>query len=772
MSFMIKTLEFDQILTKVSGYAKTERIKREILELLPSTDLLSIERSLQECVDLASMHIRLGHIPLIDDFDIHQLLQYAKIERDFNMKELLMIRLFLSMEKDVLSYFREAKRLEIPLRSINPYFERMHDHKSILDYLRKKMDEDGLIYDDASPELLKIRKEMHRYEKSLQDKLQKLLGDLSAYLNENVIVMRNDRFCLPIKDAYKNKIKGVIHDLSATKQTVYIEPDQTRAITAKLESLKIAEENEIRAIMKAMTRLIQEANQSIIENLDLFLACDFISAKTCYAESISANKPRLNDKQRIHLIKARHPLIDPHEVVPIDVEIDEYKRTLLITGPNTGGKTVALKTVGLMVLMVQSGLLVPAHEESELSVFEHVFADIGDEQSIAQSLSTFSSHLTKIVYMLEHVTDRSLVLLDEIGSGTDPNEGFSLAIAILDAFRKKNIRMMVTTHYSELKSYAYEEEYMAVASVAFDKKTLKPLYYLQMGATGSSHAFLIAQRLGLDEAVVDEAKRIHSGRQTDLARVMEKLSDEMGYVEQQKKTYMEELEKTKLAKNAYEQEMRVLNKERDHVIRAVRKKEEEKWQKVIQDAEKLLDDLQRKQHLTKPEFADLKHRIRMTDEHSEETVSQDSLGIGDDVFIIPYQQYGKIIESKNDRYRVVFGKFDLTFQASELKKEQNKPSEREPKKRVSTGGATPARRAPFELDLRGYRYDEVKPALDDAIDQALLSGTHSFRVIHGFGSGAVRNAVHDYIKRSDFIKSHRFGGEGEGLNGVTIITLK
>ncbi len=772
MSFMVKTLEFNQILTKVGSYAKTERIRKEILELLPSTDLSDIERSLQECVDLESLHIRVGRIPLIDDFDIHQLLQYAKLERDFNMKELLLIRLFLSMEQDVLNYFREARRLEIPLRSINPYFERMHDHKSILDYLRKKMDEDGLIYDDASPELLKIRKEMFRHEKSLQDKLQKLLSDLGSYLNENVIVMRNDRFCLPIKDAYKNKIKGVIHDLSATKQTVYIEPEQTRSITARLESLKIAEENEIRAIMKDMTELIQEANQSIVENLDLFLAFDFISAKTRYAESISANKPRLNDTQRIRLIKARHPLIDPREVVPIDVEIDEHKRTLLITGPNTGGKTVALKTVGLMVLMVQSGLLVPAHEESELSVFEHVFADIGDEQSIAQSLSTFSSHLTKIVYMLEHVTDRSLVLLDEIGSGTDPNEGFSLAIAILDAFRKKNIRMMVTTHYSELKSYAYEEEYMAVASVAFDKKTLKPLYYLQMGATGSSHAFLIAKRLGLDETVVDEAKRIYSGRQTDLSRVMEKLSDEMAYVEQQKKTYLDELEKTKQAKAAYEQETHVLNKERDQVIRAVRKKEEEKWKKVIQDAEKLLDDLQKKQHLTKPEFADLKHRIRITDEHSEETVSKDRLGIGDDVFIIPYQQYGKIIESKNDRYRVVFGKFDLTFQASELKKEQNAPSESEPKKHKSSGGATPARRAPFELDLRGYRYDEVKPALDDAIDRALLAGTHSFRVIHGFGSGAVRSAVHDYIKRSVFIKSHRFGGEGEGLNGVTIITLK
>ncbi|MFP4178229.1 MAG: endonuclease MutS2, partial [Acholeplasmataceae bacterium] len=460
------------------------------------------------------------------------------------------------------------------------------------------------------------------------------------------------------------------------------------------------------------------------------------------------------------------------EVVPIDVEIDEYKRTLLITGPNTGGKTVALKTVGLMVLMAQSGLLVPLDEASELSVFEHVFADIGDEQSIAQSLSTFSSHLTKIVYMLEHVTDRSLVLLDEIGSGTDPNEGFSLAIAILDAFRKKNIRMMVTTHYSELKSYAYEQEHMAVASVAFDKKTLEPLYYLQMGATGSSHAFLIARRLGLDEAIVDEAKRIHSGRQTDLARAMEKLSDEMAHVEQQKKAYREELEKTRLAKAAYEQEMHVLNKERDQVIRTVRKKEEEKWRKIIRDAEQLLSDLQKKQHLTKPEFADLKHRIRTADQRSEEAVVKDRLSVGDDVFIIPYQQYGKIIESKNDRYRVLFGKFDLVFSASELKKERSESTESEPKQRVKSAGATPRRSAPFEIDLRGYRYDEVKPALDEAIDRALLAGTHSFRVIHGFGSGAVRNAVHDYIKKSDFVKSHRFGGEGEGLNGVTIITLK
>ncbi len=773
MRFMTKTLELNLILETIARFAKTDTIKNDILTCEPSTELEYIQETLEETEDMTTLVIRSGVLPLIEDFDIHQLLKYAELERTFSIQDILYIRLFLLMERDLIKYGRELDRIKVSPKSVGKYFSSIISHRSLLELIESIMDPDGHILDDATPELSHIRKELLRQDKNLQEKLNKMLIDYSAFLNEHVIVLRNNRFCIPVKDAFKHKIKGIIHDMSASKQTIYIEPEQTRQITAEIESLKVKEEKEIEKIIYMMSEEIQKSTDSLKQNLDVFLHLDFLQSKAQYAKQIQGVKPLVNHKGLIRLVKAKHPLLNPLEAVPIDLELNDQLRILLITGPNTGGKTVALKTVGLLTLMTQCGILIPAHESSEIAIFEQVFADIGDEQSIMQSLSTFSSHLTKIIKMTEEVTENSLVLLDELGSGTDPNEGVSLAIAILNHFKQYNLRMMVTTHYSELKSYAYEEVHMGTASVAFDKKTLKPLYFLQMGTTGSSHAFLIAKRLGLSGAIIDDAQNVYKGRQSDLQKVMEKLNDEMLYLERQKEKLRNELELAKKEKQGYLLQREKLISEQDQMISKIREKEEKKWNDLKDEVRQMISQLQTKNNLSNPEIASIKYQLNQRAEQEHLNLFEEELRVGDHVFILSYQQYGTIKSIKNDEYKVRIGQFDLSFKSNDLRKEEpKKDTKKEIRKQKPMADQSPTKKASFELDLRGYRFEEVKDAMDQAIDSALLSGLSSMRIIHGFGSGAVRKAVHDYIRQSTYIASHRFGGEGEGLNGVTIITLK
>jgi DNA mismatch repair protein MutS2 len=773
MSFMTKTLELNLILEQIASYSKTKRTQTEIESLFPMTEVDKIEEALYEVLNMTELIAKFGVVPLIDDFDIEMLIQYGKVKRIYTIQELLVWRLFLKMERDVIQHFKKIEHQKIALKSIGKYVQSISNHDFVLSHFYEKMDEDGLILDHATTELFKIRKDLIRLERQLQEKMQKLLNDYQPYLNEYVVVIRNDRFCLPVKDGFKNKIKGIVHDISASKQTVYIEPEQARTITAQIESMKSLEKREIDKIVKEMSEKIHNVIESLENNLNIFLSLDMLSSKSLYALKINAYKPTINKNGQIKLIKARHPLLDPKNVVPIDIELNEHTNTLLITGPNTGGKTVALKTMGLLTLMMQCGLLVPLSEQSELAVFDQVFADIGDEQSIMQSLSTFSSHMSKIVKMLAEIKNNALVLLDEIGSGTDPNEGVSLAIALLDAFRKHDVRMIVTTHYSELKSYAYESEKMTTASVAFDKKSLQPLYYLQPGTTGSSHAFLIAKRLGLSDDIVEHAKTLYQGRQTDLAKIMEKLNEETLYVQNQKETLRLAIEEQKNAINTYEEKTDAFLKEKDQLIERIKLREEKKWDDLKREALKLINDLKEKDYLSKPEIAKLKHDLRQGFEQDDDMVSEDLIEEGNLVFILPYQQTGIVKKVKGEHYIVEFGKFELSFKAHDLKKERHQKLEK-PKTKQTTKltGSTPSKSGQMTLDLRGFRFEEVQHALDQAIDRAMLSGMSTLSVIHGFGSGAVRKAVYQYLKTTPYVKSYRFGQEGEGLNGVTILTLK
>ena len=774
MQFMTKTLEFHEILQRISQFTHTASSRLMIEELKPHTNLEEVSHILNETDDMLRIILRGSYFPFIDDFDIVQLFQYGEKHLSYSLYELMQIRLFLSMEKDIVSYVKTLKKINIDFGTIMPYIQKIKSHYHLFERLNQVMDTEGLIKDQATPRIAQIRKQLSRYDAMLQEKLQQLVKQYHQSLSDSVIVMRNERFCLCVKEAFKHKIKGVTHDISASGQTIYIEPEQTRQITANIESLKAEEKNEIHALLKQLSDEIQQDELSLRINLETFVNIDFIQAKALYAKMLNGCKPQINKDGYTNLVKAKHPLLDQKIAVPISLSIDETYKILLITGPNTGGKTVALKTLGLLTLMVQSGILIPAHESSEVAIFDQIFADIGDEQSIEQSLSTFSSHLTKIIRMLNHVSHNTLIILDEIGSGTDPHEGVSLAVAMLNAFRSHDVRMLVTTHYAELKHYAFEQTDIQTASVAFDEESLKPLYYIQMGMTGSSQAFHIAQKLGLDEKIIDDAKHIYSNKQTDVAKMMDKLNRMMQ--ENEKENMRLEQQNKALASRiqTYDKMRHDFQEEQDKLIASIKDKESKKWHQLQEEAKSMIKELEETSHLSKPESAKYKHILNQKPDKDYMEIFENTLEKGDFVYIKDYQQYGTITKIKQDKYVVKFGNFELSFNKNDLVKE-DKPNKKiittQKTRRVKTKDL-PQKQGSMRLDLRGYRYEEVYEALDQALDQALLNGLHEMTVIHGFGTGAVKNAVYAYIKSSSLIKSHRFGGEGEGLNGVTIITLK
>ncbi|MBN3490480.1 endonuclease MutS2 [Acholeplasma equirhinis] len=755
------------ILQTVSTYTFSKSASEAIIELTPQKDYKTVYDQLNTTDDCLQMIYQYGKLPFFEHYDIHNVLQKLRVSSQLSIDEFLGIRKLISME---IAFDRYQQQFESKLMKIKELILSLENHKEVLTKINQIIDHEGLVYDHASTKLSEIRRQI-KIKRTLLDKLLgQVLTKYADYLNESLIVKRNDRYVIPVKDTYKNKIKGVIHDISASGQTIYIEPDDIRQVTQDLEFLNRGELAEIEIILRDLTNRISPYQETLVKNLNIFIELDMVHAKACYAQTVQAIKPRINKEGKISLKDARHPLLDKEKVVPIDVKLSPEQPIMLITGPNTGGKTVALKTIGLFTLMMQVGLLIPANEQSELAIFDHIFADIGDEQSIQQSLSTFSSHLTKIKNMFDQMSGQSLILLDELGSGTDPVEGVSLAIAIIDEIRKnKQNRLIVTTHYSELKLYAFEQDDILNASVAFDQESLKPLYKLQLGIAGSSHALKIAKRLGLKKDVILHAENLLEGRKSNLAKSIEKLNFEQQAVE----NLREELKKKELELQkqiqSYKDKTAYLEKEKNQLLDQIKQKELKRYEKLKQEAIDLIEELSNKQSLSKPEQADLKGKLNKQ-ESVNTKLTKEKLNVGDYVYIETYQQEGEIIGIKKDKFIVAFGQFELEFSESQLRKtDKPKTTVNKPKKVAVVN--TPSKKGSYELDLRGVRFEDVKHLMDKAIDDALLSNIPSIRVIHGFGTGAVRKAVYDYIKQSSYIKSHRYGGEGEGLNGVTIISL-
>lgn len=771
MSFSLNTLEFNQIKKIISKYTYSNKANEEINNLNPSNNYSFVIEEISKTNELTQIIASYGKLPFLEYFDNIVINNETKIERIYSLEEMLYLKLYLKMENDFLNYFSKIENIN-KYQYLSSHIN-LYNHTKLFNVFEKTFIDYGEIYDDATINLKNIRTKIKKLEQDLTTKMNQLLKTYEQYLSESIIVTRNNRYCLAVKESYKNKIKGVIHDISQTKQTIFIEPELSLQISAEIELQKILEEKEIIKILANISNLVDNNYETLKSNLINLINLDIIHAKAIYSLNINGIKPNINNEGIINLINAKHPLLDLKKAVPISLKLNQNKNTLLITGPNTGGKTVALKTIGLLTIMLQSGILIPVSNESNLAVFDNVFADIGDEQSIINSLSTFSSHIANIIYFINNLTNNSLILLDELGSGTDPNEGVALAIAIIEEFNKKDVRLVVTSHYSELKTYAYESDHILTASVAFDTDTLKPLYYLQHGITGKSHARLISRRLGMKEDVINRADELYSKRETDLAKIIEKLNEENYKITEERKQLLQQkneyLNKVEQLKQLEEK----LIKQQTDVIAKITEEEQAKWELKKEEVDQLIEKIKinsDEKHL----LASLKGKLNEKVETLKITNDNEQLNIGNDVYIKPYQQYGKITNIVDDSYEVSFGIFTLNFKKYDLKKEKSKDKKivtKKPRKnhqKVEVPTKTPA----LTVDLRGFRYEEVKEELDKAIDNCLLNNLHSLTIIHGFGTGAVRNAVYEYIKNSSLISSYRYGGENEGLNGVTIITLK
>lgn len=777
MYFDYKTLEFNKVLNLLLPYCQTNLGKQHALEIKPTNELSTINTMLNEVECAYDSTVKYGDLPLGSFKDIKNATMRAQIGGVLSPEELVDISGTLYCSRNILKYFQDLGNNKINYSALNDYVSNIKSIKKLEDDINSMISPDLRINDNASMELFKIRRKLKMEETHLRNYMNSMLSSKASMLQENLIASRDGHLTLPVRAEYKNQIKGIVRDSSSSGTTYYIEPDEAYKISVLIEQIKVDEKNEEQQILRSLSLIIASNAEQILLNLENIVALDLIFAKAKYALNHNMVKPNINDEGIIDIKAGAHPLIDDTIVVKNDVKLGIDYDTIIITGPNTGGKTVLLKMVGLITLMMQSGMFVPCKDGTNLNVFDNIFSDIGDEQSIEQSLSTFSSHMTNISKIINEFTYNSLVLLDEVGSGTDPKEGASLAISIIDYLTKKGGRVITTTHYSDLKAFAYNNPRIINASVEFQVETLKPTYKLQIGVAGRSNAILIAKRLGLNEDVLNEAQRVFDDSSSDTSALINKIDEENEKISAIKQDYIHKI-------NEYNQKLAELNRSRHEIeanydnIVAKAKKEaslildeaKSKSEEILKELNKLKDDKYFEEH----KLASLKHDVRnLSVNDKEEKLFNDKINVGDLVYIKSYQTTGEVKKIKNDKYEVQCGRFTMTFNISEISLESHQVTK--PKKEVkkkSTTLVTKTSSAKMTLDLRGYRYEEVASALDKFIDDAYLANMPQVYVIHGFGTGAVRDAVYKYLKKSSYVKSYRFGGEGEGLNGCTVVYLK
>ncbi len=768
----IKKLEFDKILYQLRNFAVSDIAKKQVLDIEPIANSLEINRILTEVDEAKIIILRYDSTPMTGVLNIHDAIKKAKIGSVLNIEEFLRIVSHQEAVSRNLTFIKKVKQLEIDCLSLVDYYDRLITLPGLKNRIEDVIDVKGEIYDSASVKLEHIRKKIKVTENRIDSKMASLLQSENSRLTDSIITIRNNRLVLPVKAEYKNSFKGVVHDSSSSGETVFMEPISCFTMNNELQSLFSEEANEIDKILRELSEYVKEDAHHLTNNLTIFTYLDLVFAKAKYAVEYDCHKPTIT-KTKINLLNARHPLIPKKDVVGNNINFRDYHH-IVITGPNTGGKTVCLKTLGLLSQMVQSGMLIPVDEGSETIVFENIFADIGDEQSIEQSLSTFSSHISKIIYIIDNATPNSLILLDELGSGTDPKEGASLAISIINHLRKRNLYSMITTHYSELKTYAFDLEDTINASVEFDIETLRPTYKLKIGVPGTSNAIQIAKRLGLQNDIIESAKKVSVSFDTDVSNLIKKLEKQSIQLDNDINHYHQEVntlhaKKEELEDLIVEERIRQ-NKLLDKLETEKRedlKKLEEKANKIIEDLNALRDHENFKDH----ELARLKHEAKSINQNNNTYIKTKNTDIaeGDKVLVIPYQRNGivnKLIG--NHKFEVLMGTLSITLNEEDLEYIETPNKE----KQQSSGFVTKTSQAKVELDLRGFRYLEAVDELDKFVDNCLINNLEFGYVIHGYGTGALKKAVSEYISGSTVIKSSRPGGQNEGGKGVTVIYFK
>lgn len=774
MSFNTEALEYKKILQQVGKNAGTTYAQSTIMQLNPLNSFEDVKILLAETKEAFDALVKYGELPLGGLSDVKNAILRSQIGGMLEAFELLDIAQMVSTTANVLKYQKNLITQKMIIPNLTPYFEKLVVHNQLKSAISLAIEETGRVSDNASQALFMTRRSITSAENRLRNKMNELLVSKASMLNEALIVIRNNRMCLPVKAEQKNNFKGIIHDESASHTTAYIEPLACVEINTQIQNLRNQEKKEIEEVLHGLSLLAGSFSAELLQNLENLTVLDVIFAKAKYALANDDTLPQLNYEGIVDLKRAKHPLIEKEKVVPIDLQIGRDFQTIIITGPNTGGKTVALKTIGLLTCMAQTGLFVPVKEGSMLAVFDNVFVDIGDEQSIEQSLSTFSSHMTKVISIIDNLTINSLVLLDELGSGTDPKEGSSLAISIIDYLKERGARTIVTTHYTDLKAYAFNNNDVCNASVEFNIETLEPTYKLLMGVPGKSNAIEIAKRLGLNNKVIENARNSIETTNTDVQALLDKLDEETQKMSNTKDELEHTISEYNIKLASLEQAKKELESKNDQIIKQAKKEADKIIVAAKANVDALLaeiDDLRKKADYKEHELADIKYLARnLAPSTTNEPLFEHQYRVGEHVYIKSYDKNGVVTKIKKEKIEVKIGNFKMDFLPSELSLTNIVNTIKLPKKRYS--GSNPVSEVTFRLDLRGYRYEEVKPAIESFIDKAYLGNAGIIQIVHGFGTGAVRNAVLEYLKTSPYVKSYRYGGEGEGLNGVTVVYLK
>lgn len=786
----LRTLEYDKIIRKLTDLAASSRGKELCGNLMPQSDLSVITRLQQETSDAESRLLRKGSISFSGIHDIRPSIMRLKVGSSLNAVELLRISSNLDAVLRIKAYggYTGKDDEETTEDSLAEYFAGLEPLTPFNNEIKRCIISEEDIADDASPALKSIRRSIRVINDKIHSELSSILTSSKNLLQENIITMRDGRYCLPVRAEYKNQFQGMIHDQSSSGSTLFIEPMAVVRLNNDLRELAIKEQQEIEKILAALSEMAAQYINELEYNYNTITELDFIFARARLSIQMKGTEPKFNARGIINLKKARHPLIDPKHAVPIDIRIGQDYTMLIITGPNTGGKTVTLKTVGLLTLMGQAGLHIPAFENSQLTIFKEVYADIGDEQSIEQSLSTFSSHMTNIVTILQNADPDSLVLLDELGAGTDPTEGAALAMAILSNLHKRDIRTLATTHYSELKIYALSTEGVMNASCEFNVETLRPTYRLLIGIPGKSNAFAISQKLGLPEYIIEDAKK-RIGKQDrtfeDLISDLEASRVTIEKEQEEISRYKAEIERLK---NDLSKKNEKLEASKERILREAK----DQAAQILQEAKEFADESIRKYNRWLQEGGSIKDmetvRSQIRDRLSEEAdlpkenkkpakkLSPKNLRVGDSVYVASLGLKGTIStlpNAKGDLY-VQMGILRSLVNIKDLEpadEEESKPAISGPTKSGKIKMSKSAFISP-EINLIGKTVDEAIFELDKYLDDAYLAHLPQVTVIHGRGTGALRNAIHAYLKNCKYVKDFRTGGYNEGNTGATIVELK
>ena len=773
---ILEQLEFDKVKQLFAGYLQTEQGQDELRKLAPMTDSDRISRSFAEMSDMEQIFVEQHSFGLGSLRDISESMRRLELDADVNVSEIIDIKKILQVSAEVKHFYNDLENVN--LTALNTLFEKIELLPSLQGSLQA-INDGGFIENFASHELDRIRRQINHDESRVRQVLQDILKKQADHLTETLIASRNGRAVLPVKNSYRNRISGVVHDISASGSTVYIEPRAVVQLNEEITQLRADERHEMARILRELSNMLRPHTNIIRNNAWVLGHLDFVHAKFLFMQENKAVVPQLSTDKTVQLLQARHPLLT--NPVANDLHFLDELTVIVITGPNTGGKTVMLKTLGLAQLMAQSGLPILADKGSKVAVFNEIFADIGDEQSIEQSLSTFSSHMTNIVDILAAADKDSLVLVDELGAGTDPQEGASLAISILEHLRLMQVKTMATTHYPELKAYGIETEFVENASMEFDTETLSPTYHFMQGVPGRSNAFEIARRLGLAEVIVNEAERLMDS-DTDVNRIIERL-EEQTHESRKRLDHIKEVEQDNLKFNrAVKKLYNEFSHAKDKELEKASDKAQEIVDKAMAESEEILKNLHHKAGLKPHEVIEAKSQLKKL--APEVDLSKNKVlkkakklrapRVGDDIIVTAYGQRGTLInQTKNGKWEVQVGLIKMMLKEDEFSLVKVQEEAQKPKKKQvhvvkkSKKSAGPRAR----LDLRGKRYEEAMQELDEFIDQALLNNIAQVDIIHGIGTGVIREGVTKYLSRNKHVKSFGYAPQNAGGSGCTIANL-